>query len=50
MGGTPMIPMTLVQAKLGHVSKLGSRTDVDVLFQKCNFKDDEKLGSVDLQK
>jgi hypothetical protein len=49
MGGTPMISMTSVQAKLRHVSKFGSRSDLNVSFQKCNFKDDEESRSVDLQ-
>jgi hypothetical protein len=49
MGGTPMISMTSVQAKLGHVSKFGSRNDLNVSFQKCNFKDDKESRSVDLQ-
>jgi len=49
VGGTPMIPMTSVQAKLGHVSEPGSGSDLDVSFQKFNFRDDEEAGSVDLQ-
>jgi hypothetical protein len=44
-----MIPMTSMQAKLGHVSKPGSKSDLDVLFQKFNFKDDEEVGTIDLQ-
>jgi hypothetical protein len=38
-----------VQAKLGHVSEPGSGSDLDVSFQKFNFRDDEEAGSVDLQ-
>jgi hypothetical protein len=49
VGGTPMIPMTSMQAKLGHVSKPNSRSDLDVLFHKFNFKDDEEARIVDLQ-
>jgi hypothetical protein len=44
-----MIPMTSEQAKLGHVSEPGSGSDLDVSFQKFNFRDDEEAGSVDLQ-
>ncbi|CAK9868297.1 unnamed protein product [Sphagnum jensenii] len=49
VGGTPMIPMTSEQAKLGHVSEPGSGSDLDVSSQKFNFRDDEEAGSVDLQ-